>query len=370
MPRKKGITDESIIKMYTDGVSYKEMSDISGLSARAILNVITKNGFKATRTGPPRKHKVNEAFFDHWSNEMAWVLGLIVTDGNICPTNQSFSVSQKDPQLLEKIANLMEFTGKAAKRAHADLYTLTVCSKALKDDLCKLGVTKRKSLTVNFPNCPEEYLPSFVRGVIDGDGYVDNEGYTVTVTSGSYCFAQGLLSVYQKWTLRSKIREEKTKSLNSIYRVVVSGRESVKKLADIIYRDAGSNCVLEKNEKKLQIMNTDSLPISKRVKFRTTVSSGILAKLSEIAKQNNTYTNYLLESGMNILMDAKELNLKKNKRSDRVHYKSTFDGELLGRARVFAQTYGIHISDLIEYAAEFIDVTVAVREGRSHRIQS
>ncbi|WP_181884549.1 LAGLIDADG family homing endonuclease [Neobacillus piezotolerans] len=369
MPRKKGITDEIIINMYKNGISYKEMSEISGLSARSILNVITKNGIKATRTGPPRKHKVNEEFFDQWSHEMAWVLVLIVTDGNICPTNQSFSVSQKDSQLLDKIANLMKFTGEAKKRSRADLYTLTVCSKALKDNLCKLGVTKRKSLTVTFPKCPQEFLPSFVRGVIDGDGYVD-DGYTVTVTSGSFCFAQGLLSVYQRWTLRSKIRTEKTKSLNSIYRVVVSGRESVKKLADIIYRDAGLNCVLKKKEKMLQIMDKVSLAKSNRVKFRTTVSSNILAKLGEIAKQNNTYINYLLESGMNILMDAKELNLKKNKRTDRVQYKSTFDRELLDRAKVFAQTYGIHVSDVIEYAAEFVDVNVAVREGRSHRIQS
>ncbi|WP_053366728.1 LAGLIDADG family homing endonuclease [Bacillus sp. FJAT-27245] len=370
MPRKKGITDDCIIKMYTDGVSYKEMIAISGLSARAILNVLTKSGIKAIRTGPPRKYKVNEEFFDHWTNEMAWVLGLIVTDGNVCPNNQSFSVSQKDPQLLEKIAKLMEFTGKVVKREHADLYTLTVCSKALKNKLCKLGITKRKSLTVNFPKCPQDYMPSFVRGVIDGDGYVDNEGYTVTVTSCSYSFAQGLMSVYKEWILQSKIRTDKTQSLNSIYRVVVSGRESVKKLADIIYRDAGSNCVLKKKEKMLQIMNKDSLPITKRVKFRTTVSSGILAKLGELAKQNNTYTNYLLESGMNILMNEKDLNLIKNKRSDRVHYKSSFDRELLDKARVFAKTYGIHMSDLIEYAAECNDVTVAVREGRSKRIQS
>ncbi|WP_172797495.1 LAGLIDADG family homing endonuclease [Bacillus sp. FJAT-27445] len=370
MPRKEGITDECIIKLYLGGASYKEMTAISGLTEKGIRFVLNKNGIKATRTGPPRKYKVNEEFFDQWTNEMAWVVGLIVTDGNICPSNQSFSLSQKDPQLLGKIAKLMEFTGRPTKRADADLYTLTVCSKALKDNLCKLGITKRKSLTINFPECPQDYLPSFVRGIIDGDGYVDNEGYTVIVTSGSYCFAQGLLSVFQEWTLQSKIRIEKTKSLNPIYRVVISGKDSVRKLANIIYRDGGTNCVMRKKEKMLQIINKDSLPISKRVKFRTTVSSGILAKLEEIAKQNNTYTNYLLESGMNNLMNGKDLNLIKNKCSDRVHYKSTFDRELLDQARAFAQTYGIHMSDIIEYAAEFIDVTVAVREGRSHRIRS
>ncbi|WP_142247910.1 hypothetical protein [Alkalihalobacterium alkalinitrilicum] len=69
----------------------------------------------------------------------------------------------------------------------------------------KLGVSANKSLTVPFPEVPEEFLPSFVRGVIDGDGWVQKTGYVMNVTSGSLLFSEGLLSVYQSWNLRSEI---------------------------------------------------------------------------------------------------------------------------------------------------------------------
>ncbi|MGM7634980.1 hypothetical protein [Bacillus sp. Hm123] len=44
MPRDPGITDEMIIKLYKEGVSYKEMLPIVGLSDRAIRNVLYKHG--------------------------------------------------------------------------------------------------------------------------------------------------------------------------------------------------------------------------------------------------------------------------------------------------------------------------------------
>ena len=48
--------------------------------------------------------------------------------------------------------------------------TLVINSKEMKKDLELIGVTAKKSLIVPFPIVPEEYLPSLVLGVIDGDG--------------------------------------------------------------------------------------------------------------------------------------------------------------------------------------------------------
>ena len=45
-------------------------------------------------------------------------------------------------------------------------------SKEIKKDLEQFGISSNKSLTVPFPDVPKEFLPSFVRGVIDGDGWV------------------------------------------------------------------------------------------------------------------------------------------------------------------------------------------------------
>jgi hypothetical protein len=48
--------------------------------------------------------------------------------------------------------------------------TLIINSKVIKKDLEELGIYANKSLTIPFPDVPDEFLPSFVRGV--GDGWV------------------------------------------------------------------------------------------------------------------------------------------------------------------------------------------------------
>jgi transposase len=83
LARNPGMTDELIIQMYKSGMSNKELASIIGISDRAIRNVMYKHGIPMNRkqySGQPRKNKVNEDYFKTWSHEMAWVLGLFVTD--------------------------------------------------------------------------------------------------------------------------------------------------------------------------------------------------------------------------------------------------------------------------------------------------
>src|SRR5699024_4372895 len=111
MPRNPGITDKMIIKMYKSGMPYKEMIPIIGLSARAIQNVMYKHDIPMNRaqySGQPRKHKVNENFFKTWSHDMAWVLGLFVTDGHMNKYMHQVNFSQKDERILKLIAKYME----------------------------------------------------------------------------------------------------------------------------------------------------------------------------------------------------------------------------------------------------------------------
>lgn len=50
---------------------------------------------RAQYSGQLRKNKVNEDFFKVWTNEMAWVLGLFVTDGHVNKKIHSIYFSQK-----------------------------------------------------------------------------------------------------------------------------------------------------------------------------------------------------------------------------------------------------------------------------------
>jgi hypothetical protein len=64
-----------------------------------------------------QKININKNFFKAWSREMAYVLGVIFTDGNIIPGRERdskyktpgsrLSIAQKEPELLEKVLSLM-----------------------------------------------------------------------------------------------------------------------------------------------------------------------------------------------------------------------------------------------------------------------
>jgi hypothetical protein len=69
---------------------------------------------------------VNEEFFSKWSPEMAYVLGVICTDGNLAMPHikddrykngagsqvKRLSISQKEPEILEKVLKLMDCDAK------------------------------------------------------------------------------------------------------------------------------------------------------------------------------------------------------------------------------------------------------------------
>ncbi|OCA90710.1 hypothetical protein A8F94_02200 [Bacillus sp. FJAT-27225] len=356
--------NKEIAHLYKSGVKTSEIAKKFGLSDRGVTLILNKLGVTMRPTGY-RKYELNESFFREWSNEMAWVLGLVVTDGCVDPNNQSVSISQKDPYLLEKIKKLMNYSGPLNKSRNQELYSLIINSKVIKSDLNKLGVTARKSLTIKFPSCPATYLPHFVRGVIDGDGHVDQQGYMVTVTSGSIFFSEGLLSVLQTWGLRSKIHTVKSNNKIPIYRIIVSGKESVKSLSEIIYINGDDNCVLSKRDKMMRYPYIN--PETKRVKFRTTISSTVLERLNIIAMENKTFTNYLLETGIKHILANPGISFGKKKQSDRILYKTSYNRDLLEKAKIFAKLNSIHLSDLLEYAADFIDINKAIIEGDRQR---
>lgn len=241
MPRKPGITDEIIIRLYKSGMPFNEMMSITGLSDRAIRNVMYKHGIKMNReqsSGQPRKHKVNEDFFKVWTHKMAWVLGLFITDGCVHNQLHNITFSQKDERILRLVANYMEADYVLAPIHKTRLTpTLIINSKEIKKDLDQLGIHANKSLDVPFPNVPDEFLSSFIAGVIEGDGWVQKTGYVMNITTGSLQFAEGLLSVFQTWKLRTEMTTETSQAGNSIYRIWVKGKDDLPKLAKILYND-------------------------------------------------------------------------------------------------------------------------------------
>src|SRR5438552_461530 len=115
---------------------------------------------------------------------MAWVLGLLFTDGTIrakvdsAPARLSFT--QKSPELLTKVQQLMQSTARIYSqprrvyngRTAGAVFSFGFCNARICERLFELGLTPRKSLVMRFPDVPRDCLRHFIRGCWDGDGTV------------------------------------------------------------------------------------------------------------------------------------------------------------------------------------------------------
>lgn len=114
------------------------------------------------------------------------------------------------------------------------------------------------------------------------------------------------------------------------------------------------------------IQTTDS----SRIKFRTNVSKAILDQLNHLAMENDTHVNYLIESGLQIVLTQGVITFnKKNRPKDRVQYKTTYDKELLDQVKEFAKNHDLFMNDVIEYSIHFIDIENIKNSNYKHRIE-
>lgn len=383
MPRKPGITDEMIIEMYQSGMPYKEMIPITGLSNRAIRNVLIKHDIKLKSIGQPRKHQVNEDFFKIWTHEMAWILGLFITDGHMNKSTHTIYFSQNDERILRLIANYMDADYVLAPFGKTKTTpTLVINSREIKQDLKKMGITSNKSFTVPFPEVPEAFLPAFIRGVIDGDGYVNPRGYTMNVTSASLTFANKLLEIFRFWQLDSTINTQKSNSGNPIYRIRVNGKSSLSNLSKVIYRDidvVNKNFVIYKrvymsqHSKKPYLVEDDRespawkvvagkihhIINNNRKEIKIRIDKSALALLKNIAKLNYTHVNDLMEPVLKDILVTKNIQIDKAKKSEqqRVEFRTTLNDQLIVDLKDFAAKNNVSLNQLVVYGIELINKT-------------
>lgn len=234
------MTKDNVLALYESGKSPKEIAEIIGITSKSVCRRLNRAGIRLP-VGKPPKYTVNTSFFETWSPQMAYVLGFIITDG--CIEGNSVVIAQKEREILEHIRDAMgaNFPIKHRINTHGgNIYSLRVSRKEIVEDLRRLGVTERKSLTVRFPAIPDEYLPHFLRGVIDGDGWVHPKGYVINITTGSTDFAEGLRQVFEDYGLNTRITKD------TAFRVWVSGKADVNRLGSLLYEESGGLFVSRK----------------------------------------------------------------------------------------------------------------------------
>lgn len=186
-----------------------------------------------------QKHSINENFFSEWSNNMAYILGLFCADGNMGKNCNRISIClhKDDEYLVHKILKYMGSTHRVF--ICKNTANLSIDNLHLYNGLIKLGITPNKSKTLRSINVPKEFIPHFVRGVMDGDGSVDTKNKRMKISSASKDFANGLSDMLDKINIKHKVYNEPymyNDTKVSFYSIRILRRKDIKKLYDMMYK--------------------------------------------------------------------------------------------------------------------------------------
>lgn len=145
---------------------YHNQKKIKKLSQEEKSKIQSKNS---------RKYNINQDYFKTWSRNMAYIFGFWCADGCIY-NGRCFDITihKKDKYLLKQFAKELKYEGNIYDSVDKQASRLNFSCKIIYDDLINLGGVENKSLILDFPKVPKEYLSDFIRGYFDGDGCIMN----------------------------------------------------------------------------------------------------------------------------------------------------------------------------------------------------
>lgn len=180
---------------------------------------------------------------DYW-------LGIIASDGSVYENRIRLGLQECDFSHIEKFRDFIDKRLKiikTVKNKKQVMYNVAFRSIETKQYLCSIGITEKKSLTMNYK---KEITRDFLRGIIDGDGYIRSDGTEVSIATGSIIFANQLRDfIIKTFNINCTIRKTKPQ----LYCVGVYGSINVNKILEI-YENA--DIYLErKYQKAISIRN-------------------------------------------------------------------------------------------------------------------
>lgn len=243
---------DEIVKLYESGLSTVKIATSYGVTHKVITRILDKKGIKRRNNGN-RKYKLNEAYFDEIDTpNKAYILGFLYADGSNSEHKCTISMSlqEEDGYILEKIRQEigsekpLEFLDYSNKHDggynYKNQYRLLMFSRHMCNALKNKGVVPNKSLILKWPTFLRDDLYShFLRGYIDGDGYIQPHKWEHCVDFiSTYDFCrQAQIYIENKLGIKCRLDEASCHNGVTTY-LYIRYREQVKLFLDYIYQDA------------------------------------------------------------------------------------------------------------------------------------
>lgn len=181
-----------VIEYAKQGLSAYKVSILINHHNQTVANIFRENGFEVKKQGFQPIYPINHNFFSDLTKEnSAYYAGLLAADGWLTSRNAiGITLKETDKNILTTLSENLSpnkpiiintTAAKTVKFQERNINRSSQCrlswtSKQMTLDLNAIGIGKNKSLIMGkvVSNIPEVSRHHFIRGYLDGDGYVCN----------------------------------------------------------------------------------------------------------------------------------------------------------------------------------------------------
>jgi len=190
MPSRYSKYYDEWVELYMNGLGSPDIAKKYGCSDTTIRNIIRKFGVIRTRSEVSaiihsNRHKDHDSYFDYIdTEEKSYFLGLLLSDGCISVPKEggqqtvAINMQIDDGYIVEQLAIALcrNVCYKPSKPGHKAVVTMSATSNHIVNTLRGYGFTERKSTddhdAIGFKYIHNTLMPHFIRGIIDGDGWI------------------------------------------------------------------------------------------------------------------------------------------------------------------------------------------------------
>jgi hypothetical protein len=208
-----------------------------GVIIQLTKNINNKNKKYCRHCSPTEYQTLNHTAFKQPTPEALYWAGFLHTDGNISDNGFQIELTESDSGHLLKLAKFVDHSGKLDHLASKEVFgyqakptvRLRVSSRAIRNDLINIyNITPKKTFR-GYPNELCTQSPDFWRGCIDGDGCI----YVGKTNQIQLCGNLATCNKFCEFLLSHGIKKQ-PKQHRSIYKVIISAKEEVKLLLELL----------------------------------------------------------------------------------------------------------------------------------------
>ena len=240
---------DDIINAYNQGFSMKDISINGSHTEWEIRKILLEHNIKI-RGLNNKGNRIEDYFSVINTPEKAYLLGIIQTDGNVRCTNHNSTLSITQHEDYSWYINdmLLNFSDKVCDIKDRNCRQLIIGSKSIVKDLINLGIVPNKTkyqtdenINTLWDSIPDDYKGDFIRGCIDGDGYVrffiqngaKNESCQIGFCSTSELLIDKIIDfIYNKFDYKCGKRVDK-----SVYKLWITDRKKSVEIGEFLYRN-------------------------------------------------------------------------------------------------------------------------------------